>query len=290
MDNKVLQPTYKRQRFLLAFVRQLNEKIAMINLQKLVFLYMMSEKLDYYDFVPYRYGPYSFQLEADVTLLVKNGFLSCEAPYYWAKEEGQDKTSFSIASERGGALLRRAYQDYPYYTIKSAILDRYFSNDPTTLERLKNERQRYIKDEQILFTIGYEGRSLEAFMNVLLRNGIYTLCDVRKNSFSRKFGFSKDSLQRVSAGLGIKYIHLPELGINSSKRKNLDSTDDYKILFEDFRKSLPSLHNQLEELYLRFCSDNRIALMCFEKEPEMCHRHVIRDYLCALYPIRSVDL
>ena len=293
VHDKISQPTYKRQRFLLAFIDRLNEGIAMTNLQKLVFLQVMAKNSNYYDFIPYKYGPYSFQLKADVESLVRNGFLTYDGTYYHANEiRKQDCVAFAIepAPERGTALIRKAYQSYPYYTIRSRILDRYFSDESVILKQLKEERQRYFQSEQVLFTIGYEGRTLENFMNVLLKNDVHTLCDVRRNPFSRKFGFSKDNLQHISLELGIKYIHWPELGIDSTKRKQLNSADDYRALFKDFEKNLSNLSERLNALYSCLCSDNRIALMCFEKDPEMCHRHVIRDYLCSLYPVRSVDL
>ncbi|WP_348602891.1 DUF488 family protein [Bartonella tribocorum] len=48
------------------------------------------------------------------------------------------------------------------------------------------------KDEKFcFFTIGYEGKSLENYLNCLLENNIKILCDVRKNPISRKYGFSK---------------------------------------------------------------------------------------------------
>ena len=44
------------------------------------------------------------------------------------------------------------------------------------------------------------------------------LCDVRKNPLSRKFGFSKKKLKHITETVGIKYVHIPELGIESDKR------------------------------------------------------------------------
>lgn len=79
MAEKTVLPTYKRQRFLLSFISQLPDEIAFTNLQKLVFLYTMREKTDFYEFVPYKFGPYSFQLREDVDFLRKNGFLSRES-------------------------------------------------------------------------------------------------------------------------------------------------------------------------------------------------------------------
>ncbi len=63
------------------------------------------------------------------------------------------------------------------------------------------------------------------------------LCDVRKNAYSQKYGFSKSQLQKACEGVGISYIHMPELGINSDKRQHLISQSDYDLLFEDYEKN-----------------------------------------------------
>lgn len=57
MNENINQPTYKRQRFLLAFIRQLQCGVTSTDLQKLVFLHTISEGLDFYGFIPYKYGP-----------------------------------------------------------------------------------------------------------------------------------------------------------------------------------------------------------------------------------------
>lgn len=290
MAGKTVLPTYKRQRFLLSFISQLPDEIALTNLQKLVFLYSMREKSEFYEFVPYKFGPYSFQLREDIDILRKNGFLSREAFGIVASKEYQGETAFSIATERGDELIRRTYREYPYYAINSEIISRLFPDDTLMREKIKREKEQYAQTEQVLFTIGYEGRSLESFMNVLVQNDVHLLCDVRKNPLSRKFGFTKDRLEQTTKVMGIKYLHIPSLGIESAKRKSLDTQADYLTLFDEYKKALPYHKSQLESLYKQLCSHVRIALMCFEKEPEMCHRHVIRDYLCSEYPIRSIDL
>lgn len=290
MPEKSVLPTYKRQRFLLSFISQLPDEIAPTNLQKLVFLYMMEQKSDFYEFVPYKYGPYSFQLKEDIDILRKNGFLKREALGIIASNEYQGEFAYPIAPERGDELIRRTYREYPYYAINSEILGRICRNDTVMRSRIENEKERYVQNEQVLFTIGYEGKSLEAFMNTLVQNDVRLLCDVRKNSFSRKFGFTKERLEQTAKVLGIQYLHLPSLGIESSKRRSLDTQADYLSLFDDYKKTLPIHKSRLDSLYAQLCTHVRIALMCFEKDPEMCHRHIIRDYLCSIYPIRSIDL
>ena len=144
--------------------------------------------------------------------------------------------------------------------------------------------------EQILFTIGYEGKSIEAFIDSLIKNDVRLLCDVRKNPFSRKPGFSKKMLEHTTQTAGINYIHIPELGIEREKRNSLKTPEDQQRLFEDYAKSLPDQKALLDEVYMLLQSNARIALMCYELKPEMCHRHIIRDYIVEAYKVKSEDL
>lgn len=283
-----LQPTYKRQRFLLSYIRQLNESVSVTDIQKLIFLYTMKEKTEYYEFVPYRFGPYSFQLAEDIEILCRGNYLAKDGSRVKAIGEYQHELLFTIISERGSKLIRKTYYEYPYYAINSELISCLFSGDEA--DYFKNKRHIYSQQDQMLFTIGYEGKSVESFMNILIRNDIHLLCDVRKNPLSRKFGFSKNKLKHIANTVGIKYVHIPELGIESEKRTSLNSEYDYRCLFADYAKTLPKLKPYLEKFYSFLCADNRIALMCYEKEPKMCHRHVVRDYLVRTYEMRCIDL
>jgi uncharacterized protein YwgA len=119
------RPTYKRQRFLLAFVRQLHDGVTATDLQKLVFLHTMKEGTDFYDFIPYKFGSYSFQLAEDVEILRRDGYLSivCKQDNTRIKAVGEysQNSAFWITSERGNNLIRKTYREYPYYAINSEI-------------------------------------------------------------------------------------------------------------------------------------------------------------------------
>ena len=292
MNETVTQPTYKRQRYLLSFLRQLNGIVTATDLQKLVFLHTMAGDSSYYEFVPYKFGSYSFQLKEDLDILQRDGFITLEHVQGSIKIRATDKspkgTSFRIAPERGNALIRRAYREYPYYAIKSEITERLFHGDE--LKQFNNIKQKYAQNEQVLFTIGYEGKSIEAFINTLIQNDVRLLCDVRKNPLSRKFGFSKGRLEHITQTVGIKYTHIPGLGIESDKRCSLETLDDYKYLFEEYEKTLPCRKKFLDEVNSLLQQHTRIALMCFELEPDMCHRHVVRDYIVRTSQVRSVDI
>jgi uncharacterized protein (DUF488 family) len=97
-------------------------------------------------------------------------------------------------------------------------------------------------------------------------------------------------LQKYLCNIGIEYVHLPELGISSEKRNNLNSDEDYQNLFKDYKSSLPRHRECLDGLYQLLETKGRIALTCFEHEPLHCHRHVIRDYLKNTYEVHTTDL
>ena len=292
MGETAIQPTYKRQRFLLSFVRQLDSSVTATDLQKLVFLHTMTGQSNYYEFVPYKFGSYSFQLKEDLNILQRDGFVVLDYVQEGTRIKGAGvypkEAQFQIANERGNSLIRRAYREYPYYAINSEITEQLFRGEE--LEQFNHVRQAYAQTEQVLFTIGYEGKSIEAFINILIKNNIRLLCDVRKNPLSRKFGFSKGKLEHITQTVGIKYVHIPELGIESNKRCSLETQEDYNSLFLEYKKTLPSKAIKLDEIFALLQQNTRIALMCFEHEPEMCHRHVVRDYIVSSHRVRSVDM
>jgi uncharacterized protein (DUF488 family) len=75
------------------------------------------------------------------------------------------------------------------------------AGNPAALQAIK--RAQPVLQAPRLCTIGYEGRSLEDYLNVLLQEGVTLLCDVRRNPLSRKYGFSKSTLSRCCEEVGM---------------------------------------------------------------------------------------
>ena len=125
------------------------------------------------------------------------------------------------------ALIDKVYEQYPYFTIHSK---RPLNNNQ---ERKKREEIKKIKKEnkRQLFSIGYEGMSIDFYLDKLVKNNITLLCDVRNNPFSMKYGFSKKQLKKYCESLRIEYIHIPDLGIDTEERKSLNTFLDYQKLF-----------------------------------------------------------
>ncbi|MFY8112367.1 MAG: DUF488 family protein, partial [Flavobacterium sp.] len=168
---------------------------------------------------------------------------------------------------------------YPYYSINSTVAEKYLSD-----EELKNlDNYRSFDDEIVLFTIGYEGITLETYLNKLIKNNIKVLCDVRKNALSMKYGFSKSQLKNACNGVGIEYIHIPEVGIDSEQRQELNTQIDYDSLFQIYKeKNLKeSIDSQTKILNL-LTNNKRIALTCFEADICQCHRKHLSEAITNL--------
>ena len=101
-------------------------------------------------------------------------------------------------------------------------------------------------------------------------------------TLSRKYGFSKSTLGGACEGVGIRYEHLPELGIASEQRQSLTQESDYQTLFTHYvRHSLPSQLPALTRIRDWLARGERVALTCYERSPHLCHRHCVADALKA---------
>jgi uncharacterized protein (DUF488 family) len=114
---------------------------------------------------------------------------------------------------------------------------------------------------------------LEEYLNRLIKNDVKVLIDVRRNALSMKFGFSKNQLKRYCGNMGIEYVHIPEVGIQSELRQELKSQADYDRLFIRYTNSSLTktleYQNQILDLLI---INKRIALTCFEANICRCHR------------------
>lgn len=253
-----------------------------IRLQKLLFLFAQRQAKADYDFVPYRFGCYSYSANADMTAMVRKDFLNEDEKHFSKKDQTDylkqlkpdDKKFLQEVKTNYGkmnatALMKHTYLNYPFYAIKSEVSEKILNEEE--LQRVKKANPQ--KPETVLFTIGYEGISLEEYLVRLLKNNVKVLVDVRNNPLSMKFGFSKSQLKKYCTSLGIEYIHLPEVGIKSEQRQELNTQTDYDKLFEVYRKkNLTATGKTQNEILNLLKHHKRIALTCFEANICQCHR------------------
>lgn len=283
---------FERQKRLLALVAALGGNVGSLDFQKLLFLYCREAgEKPAYDFVPYKFGGFSFTSYDDRRRLIEQGLLADEERAWKVTPAGQqaavvapmvrvrmDQFVRRHAGLRGDALVAEAYRRHPYYAIRSEMAGRVLAGDDATLAAIAASRP--VGHKPGVVTIGYEGRSLEAYLNCLLQSGVTLLCDVRRNAFSHKYGFSKKTLQKGCEGVGVRYEHLPDLGIASEDRRKLETQADYDALFASYEQnSLPKQTGALERIHDWVKAGERVALTCFELLPHQCHRHCVADEL-----------
>lgn len=260
----------KKERAVLRLLKDTG-KISKIKLVKLMFL--ISGKARFYSFVPYHYGPFSFELYRDLSRLEREGYISMDGesvalvnkdipPLDRKSESAVMECSQKFLNCDENQIIRYTYDNYPEYTIFS----------------LRDRRLPYKRDGAGIVTMGYEGKSIDSFLYELILNKVSVVIDVRRNAYSMKFGFYKDKLTDYLGKLGIEYVHMPELGIPSEFRKKLINREDYEVLFADYEKELENKTEFLERIKTT-AKEKKVALMCFEKDADYCHRGVIAERL-----------
>lgn len=280
---------YYRRKILLALLGALNRDVKKTAFQKYLFLVCDEQEKPAYHFVPYRFGCFSFQADADKKTLTKYGYLKEQENWVLSRKQSflhllksTDRAAICRIVDRVGntssqELIRYVYREHPYYAINSEIRHSILNKRE---QELINSARPPTNNSSRLFTIGYEGQSLEQYLNRLIEKNIGLLCDVRRNPVSMKFGFSKRQLQYAVQGLGIDYVHIPELGIDSSKRRELSTPDDYQALFQEYRETtLEKNSGLLKDIMHLVKRYHRVALTCFEADYKSCHRSCISDGL-----------
>ena len=284
---------FYRRKVILALLELFEGSLEKIRLQKLLFLFTQSQAQDkVYDFVPYKYGCFSFSANADLTTMVSKGLLQETESHFLSKDKTTYLKQLKPADQQKArdikkyygemsatGLMRHTYVNFPYWAVKSVkakeiLIDAEYQK----VEHLKQE-----KPQSTLFTIGYEGISLEEYLNRLLRNDVRLLVDVRNNPLSMKYGFSKSQLKRFCESLGIAYLHLPDVGIQSDQRQELNTQKDYDELFEQYKaQNLTQTKNTQLEILNLIKQHHRIALTCFEANICQCHRKPLAEAIAAL--------
>ncbi len=131
-----------------------------------------------------------------------------------------------------------------------------------------------------LYTIGYEGRSKDEFIDSLRSSGIRNLVDVRELPWSRKAGFSRAPLCELLTANGIAYMHLKPLGSPRKLREGLRSNGDFNAFARAYSGYLAEQTETLDLL----ASSARLqptVIMCFERDPSKCHRSMIASRLAS---------
>lgn len=149
------------------------------------------------------------------------------------------------------------------------------------MEATANSMKDSFGAEPLICTIGHSTHPLEEFVNLLKKNEVTHLLDVRTVPRSRHNPqFNKETLPDSLRAAGIKYTHLPGLGGLRRTRKDSINEGWRNASFRGYADYMQTQEfvenvNQVIELAAHDCC----ALMCAEAVPWRCHRSLIADAL-----------
>jgi uncharacterized protein (DUF488 family) len=266
---------FSRQRAILRLIHNEGGAIARLRLVKLAFL--LSRESDaprtgIYDFLPYKRGPFSFTLYHELRSLQRDGWLAegehdisiAEAPHLEMAflDKGFLALIDTISSRHRrvgtSAMVDSVYRAYPWFTLNSEAIHKRAVSRPAA--------------DPAVYTVGYEGIMVDALLDLLLRQGIKRLIDVRCNPIARRYGFHKATLLRLCNDVGIEYIHFASLGVPSAWRADLSDHSSYERLFARYEQEvLPKQHSAVEKV-AGMVAEVASALMCMEAAHDCCHR------------------
>ncbi len=265
--------------------------------QKYVFLLRQETFLrrdsTFYDFLPYKYGPYSFAAQREIEALTAYGYLALSGSSLSLTTLGR-REAMTVDSDTGRAvlaivtkygkmglkpLLKDVYARYPWYARNSELQ-----------ELVPDEAKKPKKAPVAVYTIGYEGRSVDGFLDKLLHSGIRRIVDVRANPVSMKYGFAKSSLSGLAAKLGVGYVHCPELGIPSNRRKEAQSNTDFLKLFNYYESQILPAQEDHSIKVAALMTAMPSVLLCMEREAVNCHRGRLANCISALNKLDVIHL
>ena len=132
-----------------------------------------------------------------------------------------------------------------------------------------------------IYTVGYEGEALDAFLAKLAAAGVRRVIDAREAPLSRKRGFSKTPLKTALAAQGIDYVHLKALGTPKPLRDAYKKSHDFGPLAVAYDRLLDERAEDMHKAF-ELARELPSALLCYEAQAHLCHRSVLARRMAAL--------
>lgn len=130
-----------------------------------------------------------------------------------------------------------------------------------------------------LYTIGFTKKSAEQFFELLKKNLVKTLVDVRISNNSQLAGFAKgnDLKYFVKSICGIDYKHILDF---APTKELLDKWRKEEVDWSQYTEVYTNLLKKREIIkkYGVKCFDGA-CFLCSEETPEFCHRRLLVEYM-----------
>jgi uncharacterized protein (DUF488 family) len=263
-----------RQRTLLYFLHLAGGEASRIHVTKWSFL--LSREGDtrggnaFYQFVPYKFGPFSFCLYQEATALAQQGLLVEDDKDWSLTDLGRKEAMATPQDLRHDAWqIHRRYGHLSTEALLDEVYPRYREYTYLSSHRVLAKRP---EAELAVYTAGYEGLTVDGFLDMLVQKGIRRLIDVRNNPVARRYGFHRSTLSRLCKNLEIDYVNIPELGIRSELRQDLQTQYDRDRLFDRYEKTTLVDESSLVARVAELICQKPSVLVCMEAQPCQCHR------------------
>ncbi len=134
-------------------------------------------------------------------------------------------------------------------------------------------------DGPTVYTVGYEKRDAEGLLAVLVDAGIDVLVDIRERPVSRNRQFSAGALAACCEETGVGYESWTALGSTEHQRDMLRETGDCAEFRKRFRDLVVRGRDEEMLRLARLAKRKTIALLCYERAHEECHRCIVSELL-----------
>ena len=140
----------------------------------------------------------------------------------------------------------------------------------------------------VIYTLGHSNMALEALGDLLGRNEIAALVDVRSRPYSAyAVQFNQDALQQFIEGLGLRYVYMGrELG---GQPESPAYYDDEGYVRYDLIAASDRFKQGLEKV-IRAAEMMRVALLCSEEDPTDCHRRLLLARVLGERGVQTIHL
>jgi uncharacterized protein (DUF488 family) len=143
---------------------------------------------------------------------------------------------------------------------------------------------------EIIYTLGYQQRTIDEFVAIVRGSGVEVLVDVRETAWSHKPGFSKAAFARALSEAGIDYVHAAFAGNPKWLRENAGSHHECLSWYDWYLTEFEEVVEAFEQLVAEIAQQGRrAALTCYERHAADCHRSILAERWVRRAPSRRVE-
>lgn len=140
---------------------------------------------------------------------------------------------------------------------------------------LRTVRLRRMPVGTRIYTVGYQGVSMAQVLDSLEHAGVTLVVDTRETPTSRRVEFRSRRMAAALLERSIQYVSLPQLGAPKALRETVFRWQEFAAGYRSRLAQHPATVEQLVKL----ARGHRVCLLCFEDDPQACHRSLLVDEL-----------